>query len=207
MDGEEEFDASSLGHCDLVEEERVGDNEFIFIRGAKEARASTLLLRGANDYMLEETERSIHDALMAVSKTAESNSVVPGAGACETALSLHLDEYSRTLDSKEQLAVSAFAEALMVIPTTLCMNAACDAIDMTSKLRVAHHSARNDPGKRDMKYTGLDLVKGGLRNSLSSGVLEPMVSKLKSLKFATEAAITIIRIDDLIKLDPEEQAQ
>lgn len=209
LDGEESFDESSLGHCDVVEENRVGDNEFIFVKGAKEARASTLLLRGANEYMLEETERSVHDALMAVSKTAESSSVVPGAGACETAVSLHLEDFSRTLDSKEQLAVAAFADALMVIPTQLCLNAALDAIDLTSKLRVAHHAARtsNDPTKKDQRYFGLDLIGNKVRHSLEHGVLEPMISKLKSLKFATEAAITIIRIDDLIKLDSEEPKQ
>lgn len=78
LDGEESFDGESLGSCEVVEETRVGDNDFIFVRGAKESKASTLLLRGANEYMLEETERSVHDALMAVSKTAESSSVVPG---------------------------------------------------------------------------------------------------------------------------------
>jgi len=207
-DGDEEFDASSLGTCEVVEEDRVGDNEFIFVKGAKDAKASTLLLRGANEFMLEETERSVHDALMAVSKTAESSSVVPGAGACETALSLHLEEYSRTLESKEQLAVAAFAEALMVIPMTLTINAALDAIDLTSKLRVAHHAARTSPAtKGEQKYYGLDLINNGIRNSLATGVVEPMISKLKSLKFATEAAITILRIDDLIKLDPEEPPQ
>eukprot|EP00392_Amoebophrya_sp_AT5.2_P008636 g8664.t1 len=208
VDGGEEFDASSLGSCECVEEQRVGDNDFIFITGAKESKASTLLLRGANDYMLEETERSIHDALMAVGKTAESATVVPGGGAVETQLSLHLDDYARSLDSREQLAVAAFADALMVIPTTLTCNAALDAIDLTSKLRVAHHAARKDPkGKADKKFFGLDLIENTIQNSIENGVVEPMVSKLKSLKFATEAAITILRIDDLIKLDKEGEGQ
>ena len=89
------------------------------------------------------------------------------------------------------------------------LNAALDAIDLTSKLRVAHYAARTstDPKKREQKYYGLDLLGNGVRDSLAAGVVEPMISKLKSLKFATEAAITIIRIDDLIKLDPEEQPQ
>lgn len=207
LEGEESFDSSYLGSCKIVEESRVGDNDFIFIRGASESRASTILLRGANEYMLEETERSIHDALMAVSKTAESSSVVPGAGACETALSLHLEDYARTLESKEQLVVAAYAEALLVIPTTLALNAALDAIDLTSKLRVVQHKARVDKDKSDYKYYGLDLLNNDIVNCLEVGVLEPMISKLKSLKFATEAAITIIRIDDFIQLDPEEPAQ
>lgn len=195
LEGGESFDATSLGHCDVVEETRVGDNDFIFVRGAKESRASTLLLRGANEYLLEESERSVHDALMAVSKTVESQYVVPGGGAVETALSLHLEDFATTLESKEQLAVAEFAEALITIPTTLTVNAALDAIDLTSKLRVAHHKGQ--------KFFGLDLINNGVQNSIEKGVVEPMISKLKSLKFATEAAITIIRIDDLIKLQPE----
>ncbi|CAD7968645.1 unnamed protein product [Amoebophrya sp. A120] len=207
LDGGEEFDKESLGECALVEEQRVGDNDFIFITGAKDSRASTLLLRGANDYMLEETDRSIHDALMAVGKTAESATVVPGGGAVETQLSLHLDDYARTLDSREQLAVAQFADALMVIPTTLTCNAALDAIDLTSKLRVAHHASRSDKAKADQKFFGLDLIGNKIHHSINNGVVEPMVSKLKSLKFATEAAITILRIDDLIKLEKEGEGQ
>jgi len=103
LDGGESFDEASLGHCDVVEEQRVGDNDFIFFKGAVESRASTLLLRGANEYLLEESERSVHDALMAVSKTAESQYIVPGGGAVETALSLHLEDFATTVDSKEQL--------------------------------------------------------------------------------------------------------
>lgn len=179
--------------------------------GAAKAKASTILLRGANEYMLEETERSLHDALMAVSKTCESQYVVPGGGAVETSLSLFLEEYAATLDSREQLAVTEFAEALLTIPTVLTCNAALDAIDLTSKLRVAHHqarqSARTNQELAKQKYFGLDLVNNDIHNSIEKGVLEPMISKLKSLKFATEAAITIIRIDDLIKLAPEEPQQ
>lgn len=155
--------------------------------------------------MLEETERSVHDALMAVGKTAESSSVVAGAGAVETALSLHLEDFARTLDSKEQLAVAEFAESLMTIPTQLTCNAALDAIDLTSKLRVAHHAGRTDPMKKDQKYFGLDLLGNGIHNALQNGIVEPSISKMKSLKFATEAAITIMRIDDLITLEPEQQ--
>ena len=131
----------------------------------------------------------------------------PGGGACETALSLHLEDYGRTLETKEQLAVTEFADALMVIPTTLTCNAALDAIDLTSKLRVAHHAARTDAMKRGQKYFGLDLINSGVQDCLANGVVEPTISKLKSLKFATEAAITILRIDDLIKLEPEQQQQ
>jgi T-complex protein 1 subunit alpha len=211
MEGDEAFDAAFLGEAEEVMEQRVGDNDFIFVKGAKASKAATILLRGANEFMLEEADRSMHDALCAVSRTLESNAVVPGGGAVETALNIHLEDFANTFESYEQRAVCEFAEALTVIPKTLAMNAAMDAIDLLAELR-ARHSASQQPGadekKTEFKYFGLDLADGKVRNSLSAGVLEPMVSKLKSLKFATEAAITILRIDDLIKVapDPEQQS-
>merc|ERR1712048_357227 len=211
MDGDEAFDAAFLGHAEEVLEKRVGDNDFIFIQGAKATKAATILLRGANEFMLEEADRSVHDALCAVSRTLESNSVVPGGGAVECALSLHLEDYARTFNSYEQWAIAEFAEALLTIPKTLAINAAQDAIDLLATLRVRHHAAQkaDDPKKKDYKWYGLDLMNGSVRNSVQAGVLEPMVSKMKALKFATEAAITILRIDDLVKIapDPEQEGQ
>merc|ERR1712187_305709 len=204
-EGDEAFESSYLGTAEEVVEQRVGDNDFIFIKGAKATKAATILLRGANEFMLDESERSIHDALCAVSRTLESNSVVPGGGAVECALSLHLEDYARTFNSYEQWAIAEFAEALLTIPKTLAINAAQDAIDLLATLRVRHHAAQksDDPKKKDYKWYGLDLLNGSVRNSVQAGVMEPMVSKLKALKFATEAAITILRIDDLVKIAPD----
>lgn len=210
MEGEESFDEKYLGKAEEVVEQRVGDNDFIFIKGCQATKATTILLRGANDYMLDEAERSIHDALSAVSRTLESNAVVPGGGAVETALSLHLEDYALTFETYESYAIAAFAEALLVIPKTLAQNAALDAIDLLAALRIRHHAAQTghvDDKKKDYRWYGLDLTNGGVRNSVAAGVLEPMVSKLKSLKFATEAAITILRIDDLIKIAPDQEPQ
>merc|ERR1712014_338049 len=105
----------------------VGDTDFVFVKGCTASKACTILLRGANEFMLEETERSVHDSLCAVSRTMESNSVVPGGGAVETALSLHLEDFARKFDSYEQWAIAEFAEALQTIPKTLAVNAALDA--------------------------------------------------------------------------------
>merc|ERR1712070_885169 len=124
-------------------------------------------------------------------------------GAVETALSIYLEDRARQLGGRDQLAMAEFAEALLGIPKTLAVNAALDSIDLVARLRVHHDASQRDTTKVDYKWFGLDLVNGKVRNSVTSGVLEPMVSKLKSLKFAIEAAITILRIDDLIKLDPE----
>merc|ERR1712048_364405 len=206
-EGDEDFDAKWLGSAEQVVEQRVGDNDFIFIKGCSATKASTILLRGANEFMLEETSRSVHDALCAVSRTMESNSVVPGGGAVECALSLHLEDHARTFDSYEQWAIAEYAEALLTIPKTLAQNAAQDAIDLLATLRVRHHAAQKNEQKADYKWYGLDLTNGVVRNPVQSGVLEPMVSKLKSLKFATEAAITILRIDDLVKIAPEPEQE
>merc|ERR1712232_451627 len=204
MEGDEAFDPQCLGAAEEVMEQRVGDNDFIFIKGCSASKAVTILLRGANEFMLEESSRSVHDALCAVSRTLESNSVVPGGGAVECALSLHLEDYARKFDSYEQWAIAEYAEALLTIPKTLAQNAAMDAIDLLAALRVKHYAAQqNKPEAGDFKWFGLDLVGNGVHNSVQAGVLEPMVSKLKSLKFATEAAITIVRIDDLVKIAPE----
>lgn len=206
MEGDEAFDPKNLGSAEEVCEQRVGDNDFIFIKGCSASKAATILLRGANEFMLEESERSVHDSLCAVSRTLESNSVVPGGGAVETALSLHLEDYARTFDGYEQWAISEFAEALQTIPKVLSTNAALDAMDLLANLRVRHNTARDAKGdekKKSYKWYGLDLNNNTTRNSVEAGVLEPMVSKLKSLKFATEAAVTILRIDDLVKVAPE----
>lgn len=207
LEGEEFFSPDSLGSAEQVYEDRVGDNDFIFFKGLKKTSAQTLLLRGANEFMLDEVERSVHDAICAVKRVIESNFVVVGGGAVETALSIYLDDFSRTLSSKEQLAISEYAEALLTIPKILSMNAAHDATDLLSHLRRYHSASQTsqEPKKKEYKYVGLDLTNGKVRNNLKAGVLEPALSKIKSLRFATEAAISILRIDDLVELDPKQE--
>lgn len=107
--------------------------------------------------------------------------------------------------SREQLAIAEFAKSLLVIPKTLAVNAAKDATDLVAKLRAYHNSSQTKNEHANLKWVGLDLIQGEVRDNKKAGVLEPAMSKIKSLKFATEAAITILRIDDLIKLNPEEK--
>ena len=127
-----------------------------------------------------------------------------GGGSVEVALSVYLDDFARTLGSREQLAIAEFSEALQVIPKVLALNAAKDATELLAKLRVFHNAAQKkdnkDEKKKALKYSGLELMNGKVRNNLQHGVIEPSMSKVKSLKFATEAAITILRIDDMIRL-------
>jgi T-complex protein 1 subunit alpha len=207
MEGEEAFETGSLGFAESVAQERVSDDEFIIISKPKAKTAASILLRGANDFMLDEIQRSVHDALCVVKRVLESKKVVPGGGAVEAALSVYLETFARQLASREQLAIAAFAQALLVIPKTLAVNAAQDAVDLTTKLCALHHAAQSVPDKAAYKYIGLDLVNGVVRDSVKAGVLEPAMSKIKSLKFATEAAITILRIDDMIKMDQEQKQE
>jgi T-complex protein 1 subunit alpha len=155
--------------------------------------------------------RSLHDSICVAKRTLESGKIVPGGGAVDIALSIHLDKFCRTFATKEQIAISEFSEALNIIPKTLSVNAAKDATELISKLRTLHTASQkegeDDEKKLNLKYCGLDLVNGKPRNNLKAGVLEPMISKINSIRFATEAAITILRIDDMIKLVPEQQQQ
>ncbi|RKO92269.1 chaperonin Cpn60/TCP-1 family [Blyttiomyces helicus] len=210
MEGEESFDAAYLGNAEEVCQERISDDELILVKGTKVHSSASILLRGANDYLLDEMERSVHDSLCAVKRTLESGSVVPGGGAVETALSIYLENFATTLGSREQLAIAEYANALLVIPKTLAVNAAKDSTDLVAKLRAYHNAAQSsgaDASKKALKWTGLDLINGVVRDNLKAGVLEPTMSKVKSLKAATEAAIALLRIDDMIKIEPDEPAQ
>jgi T-complex protein 1 subunit alpha len=142
-EGDEAFDASSLGHCDKVYEKRVGDNDFIFLEGFKVTKTQTIVLRGANEYMLDEIERSLHDSLCVIKRVLESNEIVAGGGSVEAALSIYLEDFARTLGSREQLAIAEFSEALLVIPKILASNAAKDATDLIGKLRVFHNASQS----------------------------------------------------------------
>jgi T-complex protein 1 subunit alpha len=224
MEGEESFDSSMLGDAEEVVQERIADDELILIKGyfsrhqfnydlvlficfslillnrTKNHNSASIILRGANEFFLDEMERSIHDALCVVKRVMESKKVVPGGGAVEAALSVYLETYATTIASREQLAIAEFARSLLIIPKTLAVNAAKDATDLVSKLRAYHNSSQIKAEHSNLKWVGLDLFEGVVRDNVKAGVLEPSVSKIKSLKFATEAAITILRIDDLIKL-------
>lgn len=205
LEGDESFDATMLGHAEEVVQERISDDELILVKGPKQRAAASIILRGPNELSLDEVERSVHDALCVVKRVLESKSLVPGGGAVEAALSIFLENYATSVASREQLAIGEFAKALLVIPKTLSVNAAQDCTDLVAKLRAFHNESQSNPERRNLKWCGLDLIKGTVRDNKSHGVLEPAIMKTKCLKFATEAAITILRIDDLIKLYPEQK--
>ncbi|XP_065224210.1 T-complex protein 1 subunit alpha-like [Planococcus citri] len=203
MEGEDHFDASALGEAAEVVQEFICDDELIFIKGPKQRSAASIVLRGPNDFYCDEMERSVHDALCVVKRVLESKSLVAGGGAVEAALSIYLENFATTLSSREQLAIAEYARSLLVIPKTLAVNAAQDATDLVAKLRAFHNSSQTKKEHANLKWYGLDLHEGKVRDNKQAGVLEPAISKIKSLKFATEAAITILRIDDMIRLQAE----
>lgn len=207
LEGEETFEASYLGYAEEVAQERISDDECILIKGTRAHSSSSIILRGSNDYQLDEMERSVHDSLSVVKRTLESGFVVPGGGAVETALNIYLENFATSLGSREQLAIAEFANALLVIPKTLAVNAAKDSSDLVAKLRSYHAASQSasltDSKKRNYKNSGLDLLRGKIIDEVKAGILEPTVSKIKSLKSALEACIAILRIDTMIKVDPE----
>nr|WCZ58369.1 T-complex protein 1 subunit alpha [Paratrimastix eleionoma] len=204
LEGEEAFDPACLGEAEEICEEHIADDDAIFIKNPKTTKACSILLRGPNDYMLDEMDRSIHDALCALKRTLESDEVVVGGGAVDGALNVALERFSQTVASREQLAIDAFAKALLVIPKTLAVNAAADATELVARLRAAHAEGQLDEKNHpDSKYSGLNLVTGQIVNNLKAGVLEPSATKIKALQFATDAAVSILRVDDYIEVAPQ----
>lgn len=207
LEGEETFESSYLGDAEEVVQTKISDDECILVKGTKQHLSSSIILRGPNDYLLDEMERSIHDSLCVVKRTLEGGHVVPGGGAVETALNIYLENFATTVGSREQLAIAEFANALLVIPKTLAVNAAKDASDLIAKLRTYHAASQTalptDLKRKKYKNYGLDLVNGRIVNMTLHGVLEPTVSKIKSLKSALEACISILRIDTMITVAPE----
>ena len=205
MEGDESFGPEMLGTADEVIEERIADDDHLIIKGGQTHACCSVLLRGANMHMLDEVERSLHDALCAVKRALESASVVPGGGCVESALSIYLENYATKLGTREQLAIAEFAESLLVIPKQLAVNAAQDATDMVAKLRAKHNASQTDASQAELRRCGLDCISGKIQNNLDAGIIEPALSKVKMIQFATEAAITVLRIDDMIKLAPKEE--
>lgn len=217
LNGDEKFEASSLGHAEEVVQERISDDECILVKGTKAHSSASIILRGPSDYQLDEMERSIHDSLCAVKRTLESGSLVPGGGAVETALHIYLEEFAGTVGSREQLAIGEFAQSLLIVPRTLAVNAALDASELTAQLRSRHAISQRTQGndtsenekniaqKNNFKNYGLDLTHGKVVDEIKFGVMEPSMGKIRQLKSAVEACIAIMRIDTMIKLDPEQR--
>lgn len=179
-----------LGKAGLVEERKVSGEEMTFVEQCKNPKAVSIIVRGGTEHVVDELERAIHDALRVVGVVFEDHKVVAGGGAPETELSLRLREYGATVGGRAQLAIEAFAAALEIIPRTLAENAGLDPIDMLVEIRAAHEKGK--------KTFGLDVYAGKAADMLKAGVVEPLRVKTQAISSAAEAAVMILRIDDVI---------
>jgi thermosome len=179
-----------LGSADLVEERKVETDKWVFIEGCKNPKAVTILVRGGSQRVVDEADRSVHDALMVVKDVLEKPAIVAGGGAPEAYISNELRQWSNNLEGRAQLAVHKFAEALDSIPLALAENAGMDPIDTMTDLRAKQ-------GKRG-KWIGVDVRNTVVTDMFKENVLEPLVVKEQIIKSATEAACMILRVDDVI---------
>ncbi len=179
-----------LGKAGLVEEVKVGDEEMTFVRGCKNPKAVTILVRANTEHIADEVNRAIDDAIGNVASALRAHRVVGGAGATETELTRNLQHFGQKVSGKEQLAILAFAKTMEVIPKTLAENAGLDAIDIISDLKAAH-----DKGK---KWAGIDVYTGKIIDAFKEGIIEPLLIKTQAIASASEVAIMILRIDDVI---------
>ena len=186
----EDMSPGDLGYASLVEERKIGDDKMTFVEGCKHPHAVTILIRGGTERIVDEAERSLHDALCVVRDIVEEPKVLAGGGAPELEISRELKKYAETLPGREQLAVKSFAEALEAVPITLAENAGLDPIDIISELR-----ARHEKGEI---WAGIEVHSGKVQSMNNVGVFEPLAVKKQIIKSATEAASMILKIDDVI---------
>ena len=179
-----------LGSAENVEEIKIETDRWVFVEGCKHPKAVTILVRGGSQRVVDEVERSVHDALMVVKDVIENPMIVAGGGAPETYAATKLREWAKSLEGREQLAVEKFADSLEVIPITLAENAGMDPIDTLALLRSKQ--------LKGSKWTGIDVMKGIVASMHSSDIFEPLSVKNQIISSATEAACMILRIDDVI---------
>jgi thermosome len=179
-----------LGSAGRVEEKKLSGSEMTFISECKNPKAVSIIIRGGSEHMIDELERGLHDALMVVAEVVKNKKIVAGGGAPETELSLQLRRYAATVGGRIQLAIEAFASALEIIPRSIAGNAGLDPIDMIVAIR-AEHEAGN-------RTFGLDVYEGKPVDMLKAGVVEPLRVKTQAIMSAAEAAVMILRIDDVI---------
>ncbi len=181
---------ADIGYAKLVEERKIGDDKMTFIEGCKNPRSVAILIRGGTERIVDEAERSIHDALCVARDVVEEPKILAGGGAPELEMASVLRDYAQTLPGKEQLAVMCYAEALESVPVTLAENAGLDSIDILSELRMRH--------EKKQIWAGVDAIKGKVSNMNKAGVFEPLTVKKQIIKSTTEAATMILKIDDVI---------
>ena len=186
----DELSKSDLGNAGFVEEIKVGDEDMTYVRACKNPKAVTILIRGATEHVVDEVKRAMEDSIGDVSAALVTGKVVAGGGSVEVELAKELRKYADSLSGREQLAVQAFANSIEIIPRTLAENAGIDPIDILTELKSQH-----DKGK---KWAGVDVFTGKVVDSWKQGVIEPLKIKTQAVSSASEVAVMILRIDDVI---------
>jgi T-complex protein 1 subunit eta len=191
-----------LGTCGRFEEQQVGDERFNLFTQCPNARTSTIVLRGGAEQFIEESHRSVHDALMIVKRCIQSQSIVAGGGAIEMEMSMELRKMAMSTEGKAQMVIQAFAKALEVIPRQLADNAGFDATNILNLLR-AKHFKEPEAGK----WFGVDCSTGGICDTFESHIWEPSANKVNSIASACEAACMILSVDETIRNPASEQQE
>jgi len=186
----DDISASDLGSAEIAQQKKVEADKWVFIEGCKNPRSVTILIRGGSQRVVDEVDRSIHDALMVVKDVVEKPSIVAGGGSPEAYLAAELNEWSSSSEGREQLAIKQYAEAFESIPLTIAENAGMDPIDTLITLR-----ANQSNGKQTV---GVNAREAKIGNMFALDIVEPLAVKEQIIKSATEAACMIIRIDDVI---------
>jgi thermosome len=180
-----------LGYAGLVEEVKIGDDEMIYVKECKDPKSVSILVRGGTEHIVDEVERAIEDCLGSVPAALEDKKVMAGGGAAEIEVAKELRSYAKTVGGREQLAIEAFADSLETIPRALAENAGLDPIDVLVDLRAKH-------AKKSGASFGIDVTANKVKNMYTEGVIEPLRVKQQAVDSASEVAVMILRIDDVI---------
>lgn len=186
-----DLSADDLGRAGLVEEQKFkNDEEMTFVRECKNPKSVTILIHGGTSHVVDEIKRAIDDAVGDTLTALKHKKVVGGAGSVEVELAKGLRKYADSLSGREQLAVNAVAETMEIIPKTLAENAGLDPIDVMTSMKAAHD--------KKQKWAGIDVFTGKIMDAWRKGVIEPLKIKTQAISSASDVAIMILRIDDVI---------
>ncbi|WP_129597586.1 thermosome subunit alpha [Methanohalophilus profundi] len=190
----DEIAADDLGSAELVDERDIKGNKMTYVTGCREKKAVSIILHGGTQHVVDSLQHAVDDALHVVAVALEDGKVVVGGGACEVELSMRLGEYASSLSGREQLAVAKFAEAFEVIPETLAENSGYDPINKLVELRSKHEEGN--------KRMGLNVYTGEIVDMWENDVIEPLRAKTQAINAGTEAAVMVLRIDDVVAASP-----
>ena len=181
---------ADLGYAKEVSEEKMAGEAMTFVKGCKNPKAVTLLIRGGTEHIVAEGERAISDAIKVLAATLKNGFILGGGGAPEIALAMRLRQYAQSVGGREQLAIEAFAKALEIIPRSLAENSGANPIDVLVELKTVHEKGKSSYGFN--AFTGL------IEDMIKVGIIEPIAIKTQALKSASEAAMMILKIDDVV---------